>query len=385
MGRLSIRLGAKAQDEASSSPVWNSYRLNIPNAKVYFARMASRSLSRLSLSNTALDLRLALILLVITSGIGTVGLMLIEGYTLLEAFYMTVITISTVGFGEVRPLSDAGKLFVSGMVVVNIGIVGYVLAAFSYYVFDGRLFETMQYNRIQSKIGKLKGHTIVCGYGKYGREIVSHLKLHKHPYVVIEQEEEKLQALLEEDNDVLFVIDDATHDDTLFAAGIDRANALITALNDDSDNLFIVLSSKDLNPNLRIVSRAKEVRGREKMIKAGASHVIMPEQIGGFYMATLISKPGAIEFFSFITNELSADIGFEELRYDQLPEKYRGKPIAELHLRASTGVNIIGHRLGGGKYRVNPGPETVLGPNGSFIVVGNPDQIGAFRKVLEMK
>ncbi|NJB87334.1 voltage-gated potassium channel [Lewinella marina] len=346
--------------------------------------MPSSPLTRLTLSNTALDLRLALVLLVIIVVIGTGGLMLIEGYTALEAFYMTVITISTVGFGEVRPLSDGGRVFVSALVIVNIGVVGYVLAAFSYFVFDGRLFETMQYNRVKAKIGKLEGHTIVCGYGKYGQEIVNHLRQHNHPYVVIEEEGEKLQPLLEADDQTLYVVGDATHDDTLFAAGIERASSLITALNDDSDNLFIVLSSKDLNPRLRIVSRAKEARARQKMIKAGATHVIMPEQIGGFYMATLISKPGAIEFFSFITNELSGDIGFEELRYDQLPERYRGKPIADLHLRANTGVNIIGHRLGSGKYLVNPGPDTILEPNASFIVVGNPEQIGALRRVCEL-
>ena len=339
---------------------------------------------RFRFSTTALDLRLALLLLVITMVVGTAGLMLIEGYTLIDAFYMSVITISTVGFGEVKPLSGAGRMFVSALVVFNIGIVAYVLAAFSYYVIDGKLFETMQYNRIQAKIGKMKGHTIVCGYGKYGREIVSHLRIHDHPYVIIESNKDKLNDLIAEEEDILYVIDDATHDDALFAAGIERASALITALNDDSDNLFIVLSSKDLNPALRIVSRAKEVRGRQKMIKAGASHVIMPEQIGGFYMATLISKPGAVEFFSFITNELSADIGFEELTYEQLPQKYRGKPIMELNLRSNTGVNIIGHRLQGGKYQVNPGPETVLGPEGSFIVVGNPQQLDDFRKLFDL-
>ncbi|WP_420457707.1 potassium channel family protein [Neolewinella sp.] len=339
---------------------------------------------RFRFTSNALDLRLALLLLLVTMAVGTVGLMLIEGYTLIDAFYMSVITISTVGFGEVQPLSNAGRLFVSALVVFNIGIVAYVLAAFSYYVIDGKLFETMQYNRIQAKIGKMSGHTIVCGYGKYGREIVSHLRLHDHPYVIVEQNEEKLADLIEEDEDILYVIDDATHDDALFAAGIERASSLITALNDDSDNLFIVLSSKDLNPALRIVSRAKELRGRQKMMKAGASHVIMPEQIGGFYMATLISKPGAVEFFSFITNELSADIGFEELRYDQLPDKYRGKPIMELNLRSTTGVNIIGHRLQGGKYQVNPGPDTVLRSEGSFIVVGNPKQLDDFRRLFHL-
>ncbi|MBB4078942.1 voltage-gated potassium channel [Lewinella aquimaris] len=341
-------------------------------------------LPRVRLTTTALNLRLALVLLFVAVGIGTAGLMLIEEYSLIEAFYMSVITISTVGFSEVRPLSAGGRIFVSAMVVVNIGVVAYVLAAFSYYVIDGKIFETMQYNRIQSKISKMEGHTIVCGYGKYGSEIVSHLRLHKHPYVVIEQDEEKVGPLIDEDEDALYIFNDATHDDTLFAAGIERAGALITALNDDSDNLFIVLSAKDLNPKLRIVSRAKEMRSRQKLMKAGASHVIMPEQIGGFYMATLISKPGAVEFFSFITNELSADIGFEELRYDQLPEEYLGKPIMEMSLRSNTGVNIIGHRLEGGKYQVNPGPSTVLEPEGSFIVVGNPHQLDKFRKLFKL-
>lgn len=336
----------------------------------------------LKLSSSAIDLRFAALLLILTTTVGTVGLMLIEGYTLIEAFYMSVITISTVGFGEVRPLSPVGRIFVSGLVMLNIGIVAYVLAAFSYYVIDGKLFENMQYNRVRSRIGKLEGHTIVCGYGRYGREIVEHLLLHHHTFVVIEQDRAKMEELLEEHDDALYVIDDATHDETLFAAGIERAGALITALNDDSDNLFIVLSAKDLNPKLRIVSRAKELRGRQKMMKAGASHVIMPEQIGGFYMATLISKPGAVEFFSFITNELAADIGFEELRYDQLPEKYQGRPIKDMNLRSASGVNIIGHRMPGGQYQVNPGPETVLNPEESFIVVGNQEQLRAFRESL---
>ncbi|MCP9234428.1 TrkA family potassium uptake protein [Lewinella sp. JB7] len=340
---------------------------------------------RVRFTTTALNLRLAFVMLFVAVGIGTVGLMLIEDYSLIEAIYMSVITISTVGFSEVRPLSAGGRIFVSVMVVINIGVVAYVLAAFSYYVIDGKIFETMQYNRIQSKIAAMEGHTIVCGYGKYGSEIIGHLRLHNHPYVVIEQDAEKIEPLIDEDENALYVLDDATHDEALFAAGIERAGALITALNDDSDNLFIVLSAKDLNSGLRIVSRAKELRSRQKLMKAGASHVIMPEQIGGFYMATLISKPGAVEFFSFITNELSADIGFEELRYDQLPEKYQGKPIMELSLRSNTGVNIIGHRLEGGRYRVNPGPDTVLRPEGSFIVVGNPQQLDKFRKLFHLE
>jgi voltage-gated potassium channel len=298
---------------------------------------------------------------------------------------MSVITISTVGYGEIRPLSATGQLFISILIMLNIGIVAYALAVFSYYVIDGKLFRNMHKNRIKQRISQLRGHTIVCGYGKYGHEIIEHLRQQGYPFVVIEERQEKLTRLLEDDKEALYVFNDATHDETLYAAGIDRAGSLITALDDDSDNLFIVLSAKELNRELRIVSRAKEVRSRQKMIKAGASHVIMPEQIGGFYMATLIAKPGAVGFFSFIANELSADIGFEELTYDQLPDRYREHPIRELRIRSFTGVNIIGQRLTDGQYRINPSPDTILQPGESYIVIGNPEQLAEFRAYFGLK
>lgn len=312
---------------------------------------------------------------------GVAGLMLIEGYGLVDALYMTAITVSTVGFGEVQPLSPGGRLFLSAYIIVNVAVVAYALAVFSSYIIEGKFFQQMQQARTRAAIRKLSGHTIVCGYGRYGREIVDHLLLHHLDYVVIDQNEERLENLRERHTDALYIDGDATQDSVLFEANIEEASSLITALKDDSDNLYIVLSARDLNPGLRVVSSARDSRSRQKLLKAGASNVILPEQIGGFYMATLVSKPSAVEFFSFITNELAADIGFEELRYDQLPEDYRGRAIAELSLRSSSGVNIIGHRTAGGKYQVNPGPETVLEPGGSFIAIGNPAQIGRLREL----
>ncbi len=334
---------------------------------------------RLRLSANILNPHFALWLVLGAIAVGTLGLILIEGMTLVDAFYMTIITISTVGYGEVLPLSDAGRWFISGLIIVNIGIVAYALAVFSSFVIDGKIFKHMQEARIQSRIRKLNGHTIVCGYGRYGREIVDHLLVHDASYVVIEQSEERLEQLLERHPEALYVEGDATHDPDLFEANIEEASSLITALKDDSDNLYIVLSARDLNPRMRVVSSARDQRSRQKLLKAGASNVILPEQIGGFYMATLISKPGAVEFFSFITNELAADIGFEEVTHERLPAEFRGKPISDLHLRANTGVNIIGHRLPGGKYQVNPDASTVLQAGGSFIAIGNQTQLEKLR------
>ena len=327
--------------------------------------------------------RFAVLLLLALLLVGMAGLVLIENYSLVDAFYMMAVTISTVGYGEVGgELSSGGRLFLSVIIIVQVGVVAYALAVFSSYIIEGKFFKQMQQARMRSRIQKLRGHTIVCGYGRYGREIVDHLRLHDIPHVIIEQNEEKLDALREQVNEPLFVDGDATQDATLFEANIEEASSLITAFRDDSDNLFIVLSAKDLNPQLRVISSARELRSRQKLMKAGANSVILPEQIGGFYMATIVTKPGAVEFFTFLTNELAADIGFEEIHYDDLPRDGRERPISELGLRHRSGVNIIGYRTASGKYEVNPLPSTVLEPGGSFIAIGNPEQLAALRGLL---
>lgn len=327
------------------------------------------------------SLRVAFILLVSELVIATFGYMWLEDYTLTEAFYMTIITISTVGFTEVRVLSDSGRFFTSILILLNIGIFAYLLAVFSFYIIEGEIFKNLYVDRIKQRINKLQGHIILCGYGKYGKEIAQNLLHHQTPFVIVDMDPEVIENIQHNPNDLLFLSGDATQDEVLQAAGIDRAHGLISALRDDSDNLYIVLSARQLNPRLKIISRAMQDRSQSKLIKAGANHVVMPETIGGFYMATLINKPGAVEFFSFITNEYHSDIGFEELRYTDLPEAYRGHPISDLHLRRLTGANIIGYRNRDGKYTVNPDPRTILEPGASFIVLGSEEQLGKLREV----
>ena len=310
---------------------------------------------------------------------GIVGYMQLEGYSLVEAFYMVVITISTVGYSEVRSLSEQGQLFTSILIILNIGIFAYLLAVFSYYVTSGELFKKIHFSLIGKKISQLENHVIVCGYGRYGREVSQHFLHHSIPFVVVERDIDVIEEIQQSDKKILYIHDDATKDEVLQEAGIGKARALIAALPDDSENLFIVLSARQLNRHMNIISRSSEARSQRKLELAGANHIIMPEQIGGFYMATLVNKPGATEFFSYITRELESDIEFEELKYENMPPSCQGLAIKDLHIRKETGSNIIAYRPPEGNYIVNPSPDTILYPKSSFIVIGNREQLDALK------
>ncbi len=336
-----------------------------------------------SIPSRVINIRAGIILLLADLFLGISGFMLIEGYKLVDAFYMTVITISTVGYTEVEPLSSYGQVFTSVFILVNIGVFAYVLSVFSYYVIQGEIFKNMHLNLIKSDIESLSGHVILCGFGKYGKEVSMHFRKHQIPFVIIDVDPVEIENLQKSAENLLFIEDDATHDEALLQAGIKKAAALISALPDDSDNVFTVLTARQLNPRINIISRAKDPKSQRKLLLAGADHVVMPEQIGGFYMATLVSKPGAVEFFSFITNEYRSDIGFEEIRYEDLPLGCKGKSIRELRLRRATGANIIGFKGADGHYEVNPEPETILGPNTSFIVLGNNAQLKALKDFIQ--
>jgi len=328
---------------------------------------------------SVLSNQLALTLILGEFLVGTAGYMWLEGYSFREAFSMTTITVATVGYGAVRTLSPAGEWFSSFLILLNIGIFTYALAVFSYYVINGEIFRNMHLKSIYNKIDALRDHVIICGYGRYGREISQNFLHHRTPFVVVESNPAIIEEIQQNGEQLLYIADDATHDETLLRAGITRAKALITALPDDSENVFIVLTARQLNPNLNIISRATAAKSQRKLRLAGANHVIMPEQIGGFYMATLVSKPGATEFFSYITRESESDIEFEEIHFRNMPSSCQGKSIRELHIRREAGANIIGFKHSDGSYIVNPGPETVLTEDSSFILLGTRVQLEAMR------
>ncbi len=321
----------------------------------------------------------ALLLLTVVC-IGVAGYMLIEGYRFFDAFYMTIITIGTVGFMEVQPLSDPGRLFTAFLIITGFGTFAYAITSVTGYVIDGEFRDYYRHLKTLNAIEKLNGHVIICGYGRNGRQAAQVLKKHDKRFVVVEQKKDEVEKLNHKFSH-LVLEGDATQDEVLLKAGVERAAALITTLPIDADNVFIVLTARSLNPNLTIISRASDDNSDRKLKTAGADNVIMPDKIGGAHMASLVLKPDVIEFIDYITGQGGPEINLEEITFDNLPEPLRNKTIKDLEIRNKSGANIVGFKKGNGEYVINPSPDTQLIPDGKLFVLGTPEQI---RKLREM-
>ena len=310
---------------------------------------------------------------------GIVGFMFIEHFTLIEAFYMTIITVATVGFTEVHPLSDVGRLFTSFLIITSFGTFAYAITSISRYIVDGEFRAYFKKMKISSELEKLENHVIICGYGRNGKQAARVLKSHNQRFVVIEKNPDPVQGMIEK-YPHLVLQGDATQDEILIQAGIERARSLIATLPVDADNLFIVLSARALNPKLNIISRASDDNSDKKLKTAGATHVIMPDMVGGAHMASLVMKPDIVEFIDYITG-VSVDINLEEITFDSLPENLRNKTISELEVRNKSGANIIGFKTAKGEYVINPTPDTLLIPDAKLFVIGTGEQIKKLRGI----
>ncbi|NBB89500.1 MAG: potassium channel protein [Bacteroidetes bacterium] len=337
--------------------------------------MFSHDRKNTSPKSSFLSLRWAIGLPIFSLLLGTIGYVLIENYSILDGLYMSVITFSTVGFKEVAPLSEAGQIFTTGFIILNILVLSYMLSAFTYYVIEGQIFHLLNLKNMEKEINQMQDHIIICGYSSYGREIVHYLLEHDRRFIVIDKEPEPLIALREKEPKLLFINGDATKDETLNKAGINRANALITTLPEDADNLFVVLSARQLNADLSIISRAKDRASKKKLILSGADHTIMPEQIGGFYMANLVRKPHSTQFFTFLSDELDNNIVFAETKLLDLDITQDKIKLRELNLRKYAGVYVIAIKNQGDIYTVNPGPEQTVDQNSTLILLGTYKQM----------
>jgi voltage-gated potassium channel len=292
---------------------------------------------------------------------------------------MAVITISTVGFGEVQPLNDNAKLFTVFLILSSIGIYGYVVAVISEYLSNSTLMEELRMKKTLKKIEKLEGHTIVCGYGRNGRQAAAKLKNFKKSCVVIERSPELLKEMEEEG--FLGIEGDATDDDVLLKAGIKSAENLITALPSDADNLYVVLSTRQLNAKIAIVSRAANESAQKKLKIAGADKVIMPDKLGGDHMASLVVTPDLVEFVNRISLDGENSANLEEISVEDLPKKFLMKSIRDLDLRRKTGCSVIGYVTGEGDYTINPSSDMILEPKSNLILLGRPEQIAKIKEV----
>ena len=319
------------------------------------------------------------LLVIFNITIGTLGYMIISGYSFIDAVYMTVITVTTVGFSEVKALSPEGKVFTIFLILTSITLFGYAVSAFSEYLVSGKLFEYFKHKKVKNKIAQLKGHTIVCGYGRNGKQAVVKLLNYNKKFVIVERNKEITEKL--ESDEYLCIQGDATLDETLIEAGIHDASNLITALPKDADNLFVVLTARQLNKDFKIISRASNESSYSKLKIAGADNVIMPDKLGGDHMASLVTTPDVIEFVDRLTIEGETTANLEEIDVDELPEKYLGKTILDLDLRKKTGCTVIGYRHPDRDYIINPEANSVLISGAHLIVLGRPEQIMKLREL----
>ncbi len=319
------------------------------------------------------------LLVILIIAIGIVGYMGLSGYNFVDALYMTVITVTTVGFGELQPFSPEEKIFTIFLILTSIIIFGYAVSAFSEYLVSGKLFEHFKHRRVEKQIGHLKGHTIVCGYGRNGKQAILKLSNYNRKFVVVERSKEKIEAL--DVAGILNIEGDATLDETLQRAGIENAAFLITALPSDADNLFVVLTASQLNKNCIIISRASNESSYKKLKFAGANNVIMPDKLGGDHMASLVTTPDVIEFVDRLTIEGETTANLEEVAVNDLPEKYLNKTILDLDIRRKTGCTVIGFKNPDKNYIINPEADIKLVADSQLIILGRPEQIIKLRKV----
>lgn len=311
---------------------------------------------------------------------GVCGYMLIEGYSLFDAFYMAIITITTIGYYEVRPLSEAGRVFNVIFIITSFSTFTFVLARITQYILSGEMKLYFTKKRLMEALEKMHNHVVVCGFGRNGQQAVKTLKAHKIDFVVIEKEAEAIRQQAHEDRTLVYLTGNATDDEVLIQAGVQRARAILITLPQDADNVFIVLSARSLNPGLRIISRASNQSATAKLYKAGADSVIMPDMIGGTHMATLVSKPDVIEFIDFLSGEDGEAIHIEAVGCEQLPVTIRNKTLKEIMDWKKTGVNCIGIKDETGRFVINPPDSVVIGEGMKVIVLGTREQIAEMKR-----
>ena len=318
--------------------------------------------------------------------VGAAGYYYIEDMTLLDSIYMTVITVSTVGFKEVgsHPLSADGKVFTIALIISSLGSLAYVGSNMARFIFDGELANYIKTYRVDKKIAKLKNHVIIVGYGRNGEQAAMELAENGVEFVILDKRDNVISRV-RQNQELLYIKGDATHEEVLEQARIYDARALIATTPNDADNVFVVLTARSMNPGLTVISRASELESQMKLKRAGATNVIMPERIGGQRMAKLVHQPDVVEFLEYILLQKTEDVNLEELSCTNLSQRFVGKSISELKVREVSGANIIGIKISGARYVFNPDPQMILSRNDQLFVLGNPEQISKLKEWMEGK
>jgi len=329
--------------------------------------------ARITVVEPVRRLQIAVLGLVLVTAGGTVGYVLL-GFGVLDALYQTVITIATVGYREVRPLDVGGTVFTIVLILVGVGTALYTFGVALEALIEGHLRTHMERRRMDRRIDRMSGHVIICGWGRVGRASAAYLRAAGCEIVVVDRNPERLAGI-----DHVHVLGDVSEDQTLQAAGIARARALIAALDTDAGNVYVTLSSRALRKDLVIIARASNESSKPKLIRAGANRAVNPARIGGRRMAAFALQPEVAEFLDVVMHDESLEFCIEQV--DIGPDSpLAGRSLREAALRESTGVLLLAARTDDGPFLADPPPETRLEPKTVLIAVGTHEQINALRR-----
>jgi len=310
---------------------------------------------------------------------GTVGFIVIENYPPFDAFYMTVITVSTVGYAEVHPLSHAGRVFNSILILFGVTVILLAVGSMTQAIIELELNQTFAKRRTKKMIDQLHDHYIVCGFGRVGRGAAFELQRAGVPFLVVDNHEDRVEWAIK--TGMLAALADATNDETLKDAGILRAKGLIATLSSDADNLFVILSAKALNPSLKVSARVSSEQSEKKMRLAGADHVFAPYDITGNRMAQVMLKPHVFQFIDFTTKGMGLDVGIEQVRVPNVSE-FASKSLLDMQIRKELGVIVLAIRKSDGRMLFNPPAEAEIEGGDYLIVMGESANLQRFEQAL---
>jgi voltage-gated potassium channel len=311
---------------------------------------------------------------------GTAGFVWIEDYPVFDAFYMTLTTVTTVGYGEIRTLSQPGRIFNSFLILFGVIIMLLAIGAMTQTIIELELNQFFGKRRIKSMIEKLQGHIILCGFGRVGRGAAEELRQAGAPFVIVDHNEDRVERAIHDG--MLAVLADASRDETLKDVGVERATGLIATLASDADNLFVILTAKTLNPSLQLSARVAEETSEVKMRRAGANFVFAPYNTTGHRMAQALLKPHVLQFLDFTTRKnMGLDVDIEQVRVAER-SVFAGRSLAEMDVRKDTGVIILAIRKSSGEMSFNPTADSKVFPGDHLIAMGEPHQLHKLEQLL---
>ncbi|MBW1916539.1 MAG: potassium channel protein [Deltaproteobacteria bacterium] len=320
---------------------------------------------------------LAFLLIIIL--LGTLGFVLIEGWAFFEGLYMTVITLTTVGFGEVSPLSKPGRVFTIMLIFLGMGFLVYVTGSLAQVIVEGQLREFLGRRRLEKEIQKLKNHFIICGFGRFGQVIVGELRKAGVPLVVIDNRPEIITKL--DRAGYLYIAGNATDEEVLQTAGLNRARGLVAAVYSDADNVYIVLTARTLNPQLLIAARAREESSELKLFRAGADKVVAPHAIGGHRLAQTILRPTVVDFIE-IAMKGGVNLTLEEIPVGGTSEII-GLPLRDSGIRQKLDLIIVAIKRADGQMLFNPRPDTPILLGDTLIAIGPRNNLDRLTEILK--